>query len=1004
MGTKKGVLGSMKFRSGSGLAAACALVAALVVGVPAASAVVVHTPSGHFLGISPHRGVAAVSIAGSIAAQHKANLSSNGSLSYHNGPVVHSSEANLVFWAPNGFSIQASSQALLERYFTDAAADSGKPNNVYGVARQFTDASGFADYSQTFSAGAQAISDTQAYPALDSANCPESRSGENYCLTDAQIEAELQRLITSQHLPDDGPASSSALPANAPVYFVVLPPTVNLCDAGTSCVDTQFCSYHSSFTDTNGHNVLYAPIPFLAASGGLAKLCQVDGNSAVQEPNADPADVVLKFLSHEHNEVLTDPLGTAWYDGASGNEDGDNCNQYAATADPANGTSPNAFKPVIAGNASQGTLYNQVIAGHHYYLQSEWSNGDIGCEMAPTPGTIAPRFTPPSSSTPGTPASFDPSASTSTHPLSSATWDFGDGTAPAFRGASSPLASVSHTYSLSGTYTVTLTLVDDRGNLATTTHQITLDEAPTASFTPTPLHPAAGQPVSFDGSSSNDPDGSIASYSWTFGDGSSGTGMTPTHSYSASGIYTVTLKVTDSIGATATTTQQLPVGLIASFTVTSPPPLLQGQPVSFDGSSSSDPGGSSLSYSWSFGDGSTGTGTTASHIYASYGTYTVKLTVADSSGSSTAAQTLVVHEHPPTARFTVPTALPVAGQPVAFDGSPSSDPDGPITSYSWTFGDGSTGTGTTPSHIYASYGTYSVTLSVTVGDGQTDSTTQQITVHALPVARFAVLTNGPTAGQPVAFSGSGSSDPTASIVSYVWMFGDGTTGTGATPRHTYTSYGTYRATLTVTDSNGLTNTVSQQVVVHTAPLVVFTFAPRRPVEGAVVGFDASSSGDPELGASIVSYAWRFGDGGLAAGAHARHVFRRPGTFRVALTVTASFGQSATAYQVVRVAPARITRISLRSVPGGAALLVVVNAAGVVSAGRNSIRIRHPGTVRVRIVLDAAQTRQLSSHQSVNVPVKIRYVPHAGQSSRMKLTITFIPRSGPGHRLNARLQR
>ncbi|MDQ6821651.1 MAG: PKD domain-containing protein [Actinomycetota bacterium] len=996
----------MKPRSGSGFAAACALVTALVVGVPAASALVVHTPNGHFLGIAPHRGVAAVSIPGSIAAQHKANLSSNGTLSFHNGPVVHSSTAYLVFWAPSGFSIQQSSQALLGRYLTDAAADSGKPNNVYGVARQFTDASGFADYSQAFSAGAQAISDTQTYPALDSANCPKSLSIETYCLTDAQIEAELQRLIASQHLPDDGPASSTGLPANAPIYFMVLPPTVNVCDSG-GCVDTQFCSYHSVFTNTSGHEVLYAAVPFLATSGGLAKLCQSDGNSVVQQPNRDPADVALKFLSHEHNEVLTDPLGTAWFDSSSGNEDGDNCNQYAPTANPANGTSPHAFTPVIAGNAPQGTLYNQLIAGDPYYLQSEWSNGDIGCEMAPTGGTIVPRFTSPSSNIQGTPASFDPSASTSTNPLSSATWDFGDSSAPAFRGGSSSLANVSHTYSLGGTYTVKLTLVDNRGNLATTTQQVTVDEAPTAAFTSTPLHPAVGQPVSFDGSSSSDPDGSIMSYSWKFGDGASGSGATPTHSYVTSGIYTITLKVTDSSGATATTTQQLPLGLIASFTVTSPPPLLQGQAVSFDGTGSSTSQGATItSYSWDFGDGSApGAGPTPSHAYLHYGSYIVKLTITDSSGAQAAtAQTVVVHEHLPIASFVVPTAFPMVGQSVAFDGSSSSDPDGPITSYSWTFGDGTTGTGATPSHVYASYGAYSVTLTVTDGDGQTASATQQIVVHALPVARFAVLTSGPTAGQPVAFDGSASSDPTASIVSYVWTFGDGGAGTGATPRHTYTSYSTYTVTLTVTDSNGLTNTVSQQVVVHDAPFAAFTFTPRRPVEGAVVGFDASSSGDPEPGASIVSYKWSFGDGGVAAGVRPRHVYRRAGTFLVALTATNALGGSATSYQDIRVAPARITRVSLRSVPGGAALLVVVNAAGVVSDGRNSIRIRHPGTVRVRITLDAAQTSRLSSHQPVNVPLKLRYVPHAGRTSRMTLTITFFPPSRPGHRFNARLQR
>ncbi|MDQ6818315.1 MAG: PKD domain-containing protein, partial [Actinomycetota bacterium] len=521
----------MKRGSRSALAAACVLLAVFAWGAPTASAEIVRTSNGHFFGITLHRGVAAASVPGSIAAQHRANFSLNGNLNYHGGPVAHSSAAYLVFWTPSGFSIPASSKTLLQRYFSDAAAASGTSSSVFAVNRQFTDGSGFAAYQQAFSS-TQVITDTQAYPAFDPNRCAPLRFGEAQCISDAQVQTELQRLV-STGLPDDGPATSSTLPPNAPIYFVVLPSNVNVCDQQTSCADNVFCSYHSAFTNSNHRNVLYVPVPFLAAAQ-FPKQCQSDGNFAVQTPNGDLADVVLKYLSHEHNEVLTDPLGSAWFDSSSGNENGDNCNA-TGSANPQGGRSPNAFLPVLGGSASSGTLYDQLLAGNPYYVQSEWSNGDAGCQMAPTAGTIVPQFAAPTSGTDGVPVSFDPSASSSTNPLSSATWDFGDGATPTFRSSSSTLSSVSHTYTAPGTYTVKLTLVDDRGNLATTTHQIAVaDEPPTAAFTIGVPQPTVGQSIPLDASASNDPDGSIASYAWTFGDGHTATGTTASQSHAYS--------------------------------------------------------------------------------------------------------------------------------------------------------------------------------------------------------------------------------------------------------------------------------------------------------------------------------------------------------------------------------------------------------------------------------------------------------------------------------------
>lgn len=1086
----------MKTRLGGGFAAASVLLAALVIGVPAASAVVVHTPNGQFLGILPHRGITPGSIPGSIPAQRGSNLSSNGNLSYHGGPVVHSSAAYLIFWTPSGFSIPSSSQALIQRYFTDSAADSGTAGNAFAVARQFTDGSGFADYKQAFNASSQVISDTQGYPVRDQAHCPLNIPGaENGCVTDAQIQAEVQRLVTTRGLPNGGSAGSSSLPANAPIYFVVLPSNMNVCDSASSCADNQFCAYHSSFSfGSPSKELLYATVPFLAAVQ-FPKACQFDGNTQIQEPNGDLADVALKFLSHEHNETITDPTGGGWYDNASGNEDGDNCNATGPSS-PHGGSSLNAFLPTLGGSASAGALYDQLIAGNRYYLQSEWSNGDIGCRMAPSAGSITPQFTVPSSIIEGVSASFSPSASSSSNPISSVTWDFGDGTTT-FE-SSSPLTAVSHTYGAPGQFTVKLTMVDNRGNLVGTTQQVTVvDEAPTAAFTIAPSHPAVGQPVSFDGSSSSDPDGTVASYSWDFGDGNSITGpnaATPSHSYGAAGVYTVTLRVTDTSGVSSSTTRQVPVGLVAAFAVTSPPPLLQGQSLNFDaGNSLASPGATITSYAWDFGDNSapetTGNPTT-SHTYAQFGSYTVRLTVTDTShATATTTQVVVVHEHPPTASFTVQTALPLTGQPVLFDGSSSSDPDGPITSYSWNFGDGGTASGAMPSHIYASYGTYSVTLTVTVADGQTASTTKQVVVKSVPVAAFAVLTGNPTVGRPVVFDGSRSSDPTTSIVSYSWSFGEGGTGTGSTPSHVYSNYGTYTVTLTITDANGLSNSTSQQVAIHEPPIGSFSVSPAHPVVGSSVGFDATSSSDPEPGGTIsgyswdfgdgstatgsslshtyrrpgaytvtltvassfgttatatkqvtvvdlaptpvvvvgtahpvsgqpvqfdgsrstdpadpiVSYSWSFGDGASGTGAHLTHTYRKPGTYQVALTVTDAGGTAATAHQVLRIAPPRITRIQLRANATGATLVISVNSAGVLSAGHTSIWIRHRGSVRLQLRLITAQLQQLHRGASVTVRLTLRFAPRLGPSSRTHLRIVFSLPLTHGRRVYARLQ-
>lgn len=157
---------------------------------------------------------------------------------------------------------------------------------------------------------------------------------------------------------------------------------------------------------------------------------------------------------------------------------------------------------------------------------------------------------------------------------------------------------------------------------------------------------------------------------------------------------------------------------------------------------------------------------------------------------------------------------------IAFNGATSSDADGSIASYAWNFGDGTTGSGATPSHSYTGVGTYTVTLTVTDNGGLTNSATTAATVSTgstpqAPIARPGGPYTG-TVNTTVSFDGSTSSDPDGRIVSYDWNFGDSGTGSGAQVMHAYATAGTYTVTLRVTDDSGLTASAATTATVTAA--------------------------------------------------------------------------------------------------------------------------------------------------------------------------------------------
>jgi PKD repeat protein len=479
--------------------------------------------------------------------------------------------------------------------------------------------------------------------------------------TDSQIQAEASRAVS--HF---GAGSS------VNVEIVVATPTGHY----TSGFGTQWCAYHGA--NPYNPNTTYTNLPYMTDAGSSCGAGSVTGNAL---------DGVSIVEGHELAETITDPLLNAWYDPVSDNEDGDNCNAYGAF-NPASGRNPNAFLPSLGGSASTGTLYNQKINNDPYYIQSEWSNGDGTCKMKPAAATLAARFTQPSGpNAVGTTLNFDPSASSSSAGLTSVSWNLGDGSAPVFSPGGS-LAPVAHTYTGVAKYNVTLTLVDSRGNVSTNTQQVVVGQPPNAVFTFSPGQTLPGGVVTFDGSASNDPLTTLVSYSWSFGDGATASGVTASHAYASPGSYTVTLKVTDTAGNSDAISQ--------AVTVDAPPPPVPPP-----------------------------------------------------------ATIATAHPALPLASFVVKTRHPTAGLAVAFDGSSSV---GAITKYHWTFGDGSKRAwGAVPSHVYRRPGTYSVTFTVTDITGASATIVKTVTVgRAAAITKVAVRRRRGRPSLMVAVSGPGS--------------------------------------------------------------------------------------------------------------------------------------------------------------------------------------------------------------------------------------------------------
>ncbi|QDZ01167.2 PKD domain-containing protein [Nitratireductor mangrovi] len=504
-------------------------------------------------------------------------------------------------------------------------------------------------------------------------------------------------------------------------------------------------------------------------------------------------------------------------------------------------------------------------------------------------------------------AAFDASGSRDPDgSLLSFRWDFGDGTTAAG-------IQVDHVYRTAGTYRATLTVMDDSGRenaSASTSFDVVVSDPANAS----PVVHVGGdraafvnEVLDFDAVGTFDGDGNIVSVEWSFGDGARASGFRARHSYKKPGEYRVSVLVRDDSGRRGAVSE-------ASFTVTVTHPYNEAPVIDlhseltmetgiaavFDASGAIDPDGQVTRYRWDFGDGTSAEVPVIAHSYATPGTYFGKLTLVDDSGLENGVSenrfVVFVEERRNTAPVAVagPDRTAKVGERIDFDGGASSDTDGNLIAYHWDFGNGKSAIGQRRSIVYFEPGSYEVTLTVTDSSGQNNASaidTLIVTVgdrpNSVPVA--AVEDDRPAAiGEPVRFSGGGSSDPNGNILSYEWDFGDGERASGREVVHAYAKSGTYRAQLTIRDDSGLADGLSsaiRTITVNEPPIA--DAGPDQHVTASAVTFDASRSVDPD--GRIASYLWDFGDGSSAAGERVTHVYGNPGTYRVKLVVEDASG-------------------------------------------------------------------------------------------------------------------
>ena len=467
---------------------------------------------------------------------------------------------------------------------------------------------------------------------------------------------------------------------------------------------------------------------------------------------------------------------------------------------------------------------------------------------------------------------------------------------------------VSASYPQNGKFQVQLIVTDDDGDSNSTIFYMTVkNRDPVARINASSIHINSSENITFDAYQSYDQDGYITNYTWMYPGGGKEYGISTVHRFqSGNGSYQIALVVVDDDGAVASVFTTIRVGNLWPVAVAGLDTLVQTyQNITFDGSKSYDLDGKIMNYTWNFGDGSSANNMIDVHFYANNGIYNASLLVADNDGATSLARiNITVLNQPPVAFY--PETSADTFQNISLNGSFCFDVDGYIANFSWDFGGGEVLYGPETVHMWTKKGWYSVKLTVRDDDGAQASCIFNISIdNALPRASFVFAPTVPVEQQLIYFDGTSSSDLDGFITNYNWNFGDGSFGNEPTVNHSYSTVGSYRVTLVITDNDGGTDTASQNISVvmyDPPPVALFNFTPDMPTTTDSVEFDASASYDPS--GSIRRYEWDWGDGNTSQLFQPRTSYRffSAGSYNVTLSVVDNAGSKTSLARTITVSP------------------------------------------------------------------------------------------------------
>jgi len=430
--------------------------------------------------------------------------------------------------------------------------------------------------------------------------------------------------------------------------------------------------------------------------------------------------------------------------------------------------------------------------------------------------------------------------------------------------------------------------------------------------------------VTLDAGGSSDADGDALMYLWDFGDGSQPViGKTVSHVFPKAGSYPVTLRVDDGTGLTNARDVDATTVIINAAPVADAggnKDVCSGQSIIFDASASADEDGDLLKYLWDFGDGTLSEVINPTKTYEMPGTYPVTLQVEDESGSTRGSDldriAVIVREGP--IANAGPDMTVCVNQEVRMDGSGSTDADGSVNGFEWTFGDGSRASGATPIKSFERAGDYAVTLTIT-GDAVGECSpldTDTVNVKVLPARsqRIDAVERAPVSSAVAFAAVLGDEAGTGEPVRYDWIFSDGGTAEGAEVTYAFAEPGAYLATLTTTLEGGTQDcgqlVTRHKILINAAPTPDVD-APAQVAAGVLARFDATGAVDSD--GVITRYLWDFGYGQTAEGVSVVHRYETPGVYALSLEVIDDAGvanSSATWTREMQVNPAPLTGVDV----------------------------------------------------------------------------------------------